>query len=227
MSVATESKDDKEKEPTLEWDDPSIREAQPEYDPDADANFYRLPPDTQDYQVKIKLGERGIYPKHTDKSGAFAVAELELEFVVPGEWFDGRRAGYSEYVNSITQKQTGTSSLVDLLRLILMAEGKSVPKFRTLPELAEFAKEVLGAEPIVGARFQWQAISRDVQDAFKNEDDENHQKYMANRFKDGAFLQGMRNFPQNDEGEYLAEVKCPITDAEIRARLKLLKFVKA
>jgi len=214
MSATSEEKE-------LQWDDPSLRDSQPEYDPDADANLYKLPPDTEDYDVKVRLGEKGIYPKKTEKSGAFAVAEIEIIFVAPGEWFDGRRA-CTEYVTSITMKDSGTSSFVNLLRLT----GNPPQRGLSLPDLAEFGKEVLGAEPLLKARFQWIASSRDVQEANQSQDDENHEKYKASRYRDGVFLAGMKNFPQREDGSYNPEVTDPISGAEVRGRLKLLKFME-
>lgn len=220
MSAEAQSQSQGHEEKELSWDDPSLRETQPEYNPEADANLYRLPPDTEDYNVKVRLGEKGIYPKRTEKSGAFAVAEVEIIFVAPGEWFDGRRA-CTTYLTSITMKDSGTSSLVNLLRLL----GEAPEKGLDLVSLAEYAKSVLGAEPQLKARFQWIASSRDVQDAFKNQEDENHEKFKGNRYKDGVFLSAMRNFPQRDDGSHNPEVVDPITGAEVRARLDLVKFI--
>jgi hypothetical protein len=217
-----------QEEVELNWDDPALRSTQLEYDPDADMNLYRLPPDTEDYLVMLRLGEKGVYPKQRlDKEGRkipgefFAVAELELVFVAPGEWFDGRKA-CTEYLNTIKQASSDTNAFVNLLRLL----GERVPSSMSLPELAEKFKEVIGAEPKIGARFKWQAQSRDVQDAWKNKDDENHAKFAAQRYKEGVFTSGMKNFPKDDSGNPNPEVKDPITDVEVRARLKLEKFIQ-
>lgn len=204
----------------ISWDDPDIRDAQPEYN-DADMSAYKLPPDNKDYQVKLKLGDKGIYPKKSEKQGAFAVAHLEMSFVAPGEWYDGRRVNMGEYLTSITMRDSGTSGIVDLMTKL---DGPQ-PKGMLLPELAKKFKNLLEQEPIISARLKWIAQSRAVQEAHENDDDPNHSKYASSIYREGIFINGMRNFPQKD-GDYLTEVKDPITDEDVRARLKLIRFIK-
>lgn len=200
-----EAKDDG----VIDLSDPSLQSAIPNYDPEADYSAYRPLPDG-DYIMAISLGERGVYAKRTDKSGAFLVAEITHIVKDPSAaTYDGVPVD-TNYVTSIYSERQGTSTLVDLLRCL----GKPPARGLNLQQLGEFAKGVLGSGLLCKVRTKWEARSQEAQEAW-DAGDRTHGR------KQGVILRGQKSFPQNDKGEHVPMVECPVTGEEKQARPKV------
>jgi hypothetical protein len=200
----------------IDINDPRLAEVVDKFDPNADASLRVVPPDGE-YEVRLKLGEKGVYGKRTEKSGFYLVAETYAYIVAPDNpKIDGYRLG-PDYHNSIVNQRVATSSLADLMRIL----GKPFMEGMNLQTMGNHAKTVLEEEPHAVAKTEWQSYSKDVQEAFEKGD-------TVNGKKTGIFKKGERNYPEIKDGETVIGhdyvLECPITGAEIPARPKILQY---
>lgn len=192
--------------------DPRLQQATVEYDPTADANAYKPLPDG-DWICTIELDPTGkngdIYIKETDKSGFYIVAAIKATVSDPSAGvFDGTILN-TDWVNSIMQQKTGTSSLVHLLNCL----GRPAPRGLKITELLTYAKQVLSSGLKCKVRTKWEARSQEAQELYEAGDTKEGRK-------NGILKTGMKSFPQNDKNEYVPYVQCPVTGEDKAARPK-------
>lgn len=207
----------------LDLDDPRLREAQ-EFDPEADGDAYVPPPEidsngqaityrvklslgeNSDEQVKKVFGERGMYFKHSEKSGQFGVLRVESEIVDPGRLFDKFKLN-SEWLTTIVNQRTGTSPVANLMRVL----GEPFKRGATLQDQREHVAKVLTGNPQCDARIVWQARC-------------------ANCEEDINSLKGESNWPErkDEKGEVIGHEsvsQCPDCKGDVIARVAVKKRI--
>ena len=204
---------------TIDLDDPMFSEPG-DYDPSKDIEERTPPPEldsngnTKTYTLKLSVadnpkGEKKPYPKEM-KNGKYCLAlNINAQIVSDDEW--NNKFVPFPYGMVTTAPANGTTSAMDLARLLSVVEDEIPTKLSALDQMA-YVSSILDNEPEIGARFQWKA-------------------YCGNCKEEISALKGESRWPErkNADGKVIghkASTDCPKCGNELTARVEIAKKIK-
>lgn len=184
---------------------------------DADAFAGPPPPDDGDHRVKLSLGDRkvqqGTIKKGPSKGQTYFMVHVQGK-IMPGDPSEGRVT--FDNASTMVMQNTGTCRVAGILKAL----GEPIPARAKGSELARRLCELLAGEPEVVQTTQWSGFCQDCRDEYENTGGKRGKK-------NGVILRGQRRFPENGNGQHLANVECKECGALVNARAEVMAYKHA